>query len=387
MNTPHLAYMITEGFCFLYGLSILFRMNSSIGSQREIRQLRNMIYAYFGMLLPDIFYYLMEDGYLPLNPWFGLIMSFLSVVSIALGSYFWFRYVETRLHLKYDQKPLAQWLLALPLIFIIISDIVSLWTGWLFYADSQGFYQSTDAFTYVQGGVNYFYLIIPTVASLYFAFRSKSHLERGEYWTYAAYMIPPLITGLLEDNLPTVPILALGIFLIIQILFLMIQNMQIYNDALTNLNNRRHLNRYLEERLSRASAEHPVFLFMIDINGFKAINDAYGHVEGDEALRSFSLVLRGTAERYHAFAARYGGDEFSLVADGASIDPELIMAELQKEVTGCKLLQKKDANKPDFSISMGYTRCEQANEGVDLAFTRADAMLYAHKQEWHKNNP
>lgn len=55
MNTPHLAYMITEGFCFLYGLSILFRMNSSIGSQREIRQLRNMIYAYFGMLLPDIF--------------------------------------------------------------------------------------------------------------------------------------------------------------------------------------------------------------------------------------------------------------------------------------------------------------------------------------------
>src|SRR5574344_804286 len=312
----------------------------------------------------------MEDGYLPLNPWFGLIMSFLSVVSIALGSYFWFRYVETRLHLKSDQKPLAQWLLALPLIFIIISDIVSLWTGWLFYADSQGFYQSTDAFTYVQGGVNYFYLIIPMVASLYFAFRSKSHLERGEYWTYAAYMIPPLITGLLEDNLPTVPILALGIFLIIQILFLMIQNMQIYNDALTNLNNRRHLNHFLEERLSKASTEHPVYVFMIDINGFKAINDAYGHVKGDEALREFAAVLRDTAERYHAFAARYGGDEFSIVADGASIDPELIVKELDKEVKEKKFLLSDDPNKPVFSISTGYTRCEESGEEINAVISR-----------------
>lgn len=261
MNTPHLAYMITEGYCFLYRATVLFRMNSNIGSQKEIRELRNMIYSYFGMLIFDILSYLLEDGILPQNGWLSLFFGFFTIISICFGCYFWFRYIDTRLHLKYEQNVWAQLLLAVPLVFIVVADFVSLFTGWLFYVDDVGSFQTTDAFTWVQGSVNYFYLVIPTAASLVFAFKTKSHLERDEYWTYAAYMVAPLLAGILEDYLPTVPILALNIFLLIHILFLMIQNMQIYNDALTNLNNRRHLNGFLEERLPRASAEHPVYFF------------------------------------------------------------------------------------------------------------------------------
>jgi diguanylate cyclase (GGDEF)-like protein len=67
--------------------------------------------------------------------------------------------------------------------------------------------------------------------------------------------------------------------MMILILFLMMQNNQVCNDALTGLNNRRRLNRYLESVLPRVSAEHRMFLFIMDINSFKRINDMYGHVE------------------------------------------------------------------------------------------------------------
>mgnify|MGYP002478568899 CR=1 FL=1 len=386
MNTPHLAYMITEGYCFLYGATVLFRMNSNIGSQKEIRELRNMIYSYFGMLIFDILSYLLEDGILPQNGWLSLFFGFFTIISICFGCYFWFRYIDTRLHLKYEQNVWAQLLLAVPLVFIVVADFVSLFTGWLFYVDDVGSFQTTDAFTWVQGSVNYFYLVIPTAASLVFAFKTKSHLERGEYWTYAAYMVAPLLAGILEDYLPTVPILALNIFLLIHILFLMIQNMQIYNDALTNLNNRRHLNGFLEERLPRASAEHPVYFFIIDINGFKAINDAYGHVEGDNALTNFADLLRREEEKYHAFAARYGGDEFALVADGANINPDKIIADLEKSVAESPLFKKQDPSKPSFSISVGFTKVNEPENDINLVIARADRMLYIHKQQWHRQH-
>lgn len=112
----------------------------------------------------------------------------------------------------------------------------------------------------------------------------------------------------------------------------MIQDQQIYNDALTNLNNRRHLNHFLEERLSKASPERPVTVYMIDINGFKSINDRFGHVEGDNALRFFADVFRDVGSRYNAFIARYGGDEFSLVLDSASVKPEAVVEALNQEI-------------------------------------------------------
>lgn len=386
MDSPHLAYMVTEGYCFLYGATVLFRMTSNIGSQKEIRELRNMIYAYFGMLLTDIISYLFEDGIIPRCDWCLLLMGFLTIVSISFGCYFWFRFIETRLHLKYGQKPFAQFLLALPLVFILISDFVSLFTSWFYYVDpTAGAFESTMAFVYVQGAVNYFYLLIPTIASLIVAFKTKSHLERGEYWTYAAYMIAPLISGIVEEYIPTVPILALNIFLLIHILFLMIQSKQIYTDALTNLNNRRHLNMFLEERLPKANAEHPVFLFMIDINGFKAINDAYGHVEGDKALKRFADLLKESEAKYHAFAARYDGDESTLVADGAGIDPQSIIPDLEMGVEEGTLLENPDPNKPSFSISIGYTKVSESETDSDDVISRADAMLYIHKQEWHRH--
>lgn len=383
MTYPYLPYAITEIYCIIFAATIWFRLNGNLGSEHEVRQLRNMIYSYLGMLVTDVFWAFTEDGIIRPPHLLNAALNCITIICIACGCYFWFRFIEDRLHFSFASKKALNVLLKVPLLVVCTLDVLSIFTEWVFYIDAQGHYQSTSLFM-VHTIVNYFYLLIPTLYSVYRAYKARSKQERAEYWTYALYMVAPLLSGLLEDSFPTVPLLALNIFMMILILFLMLQNMQIYHDALTGLNNRRRLNRYLEECLTKASPEHPVLLFLMDINSFKTINDVYGHLEGDQALKIFSGVLKDVASRYYAFVARYGGDEFCMVADAAGHTPEEISADIQQSL---KNAQKKDAEENEsytFTVSIGYTVCDRGEARPDSILSSADRLLYENKKKWHE---
>lgn len=382
MTYPHLPYAVTEAYCIIFAATVWFRLNNNLGSEHEMRQLRNMIYSYLAMLATDIIWALGEDEliHLPRLPY--AFINAATVISIASGCYFWFKFIEDRLLLSFAANKTANRLLKLPLLLTCSLNLISVFTGWMFYIDEGGHYQSTSLFV-LNTTVNYLYLLVPTVVSVYRAIKAHAKEERAECWTYALYMTAPLVAGALESVFPLVPLLALNIFLTILILFLMMQNMQIDNDALTGLNNRRRLNRYLEDSLPKASAEHPLFVFLMDINSFKSINDIYGHLEGDHALATFSAILKEVASKYSAFAARYGGDEFCMVTTAGTHTPEEIAADLHRSL---KLAQEKhDAPPPQYTltVSIGHTVCNEAKKHPDAVLACADEALYQNKNRWH----
>jgi diguanylate cyclase (GGDEF)-like protein len=85
-------------------------------------------------------------------------------------------------------------------------------------------------------------------------------------------------------------------------------------DALTGLANRRHFDLYLEQEWSRALRQkQPISMVMLDIDYFKAFNDAYGHPLGDQCLTQVAQALEEVVQRPTDLAARYGGEEFALV--------------------------------------------------------------------------
>lgn len=383
MTYPYLPYAITEIYCGVFAMTVWLRLNSNIGSEHEVRQLRNMIFSYMGMITTDVLWAFTEDGFLHWNRMLYASVNAVTVMSIACGCYFWFRFIEDRLH--FGKKSLNIWL-TIPLLLVCSLDVISIFTGWLFYIDNGNHYQSTSLFL-IHTVVNYFYLLIPTIFSIFRAIKTPSREDRSEYWTYALYMAAPLLAGMLEETFPKVPLLALNIFLMILILFLMIQNMQVYNDALTGLNNRRRLNQYLKDCLERVDPERPILLFIMDINSFKAINDLYGHLEGDNALKTFSSILKKAACRYNAFVARYGGDEFCMVIEEAESSPEHIAAAIHESLANAQREPGSADKGYTMTVSIGHVSCADAEISPDMLLAEADRTLYENKKKWHTLNP
>ncbi|HSM52041.1 MAG TPA: diguanylate cyclase, partial [Thermoanaerobaculia bacterium] len=93
---------------------------------------------------------------------------------------------------------------------------------------------------------------------------------------------------------------------------------QALRDPLTGLFNRRYLEETLEREIVRAERSgEPLAAVLLDLDGFKVLNDRLGHAAGDELLRELGLLLRAKTRRSD-FACRYGGDEFLIVMPGSS---------------------------------------------------------------------
>jgi two-component system chemotaxis family response regulator WspR len=85
-------------------------------------------------------------------------------------------------------------------------------------------------------------------------------------------------------------------------------------DGLTELNNRRRLNEYLEAEWKRSIRQQTLLsVLLIDIDDFKLYNDTYGHVAGDEALKQVAHTLQQSVERSTDLVARFGGEEFCVI--------------------------------------------------------------------------
>jgi diguanylate cyclase (GGDEF)-like protein len=155
---------------------------------------------------------------------------------------------------------------------------------------------------------------------------------------------------------------------------------QAYSDTLTGLPNRRALDERLEEEVSSARRNNYSFaVIMMDLDGFKLVNDTYGHSVGDDVLRLvFNQMARGV--RTTDFLARYGGDELTLILSQTEMSSTLIVSE--KITEGMKKLKYKlpDGKRLKLGISGGIALYPvHARSGPDL-LRAADAALYHAKK-------
>jgi diguanylate cyclase (GGDEF)-like protein len=106
-------------------------------------------------------------------------------------------------------------------------------------------------------------------------------------------------------------------------------------DALTGLDNRRHLNDRIEEMFSHATRLcEPFSLVMCDLDKFKSVNDTHGHQAGDEVLKQLAAILKDEA-RTIDHVGRYGGEEFILILPGTVFDAAVTFAErVRKRIEG-----------------------------------------------------
>ncbi|PKN94994.1 MAG: hypothetical protein CVU44_04075 [Chloroflexi bacterium HGW-Chloroflexi-6] len=154
---------------------------------------------------------------------------------------------------------------------------------------------------------------------------------------------------------------------------------QAIRDALTGLFNRRHLGEILPSTIEKCRKGNlPLSLIMIDIDHFKAVNDAYGHQAGDLILQYLGKLLL-EEQAIDTIPCRYGGEEFAVVLPNASVDQAQGYAEnLRQEFSQYKLIIGESVIQATTSIGVAALYTHGQNEHAIL--TAADNALYLAKQ-------
>ena len=120
------------------------------------------------------------------------------------------------------------------------------------------------------------------------------------------------------------------------------------------------------------------FIFvMLDINGFKNINDTRGHVAGDEILKQVGKVITEYFESYNCESFRFGGDEFVLLIEDIQLSyVENLIVKLNEELV----------NLINVTLSHGCSEVDFNNaKPFHVALKKADAIMYSNKEQYYLN--
>ena len=151
-----------------------------------------------------------------------------------------------------------------------------------------------------------------------------------------------------------------------------------HTDPLTGLPNRRGLQQALQAALPRATPERLVALYLMDLDGFKPVNDLHGHEVGDALLQAVAQRLQGQVRRDGDVVARLGGDEFIVMAadlhspaQAEALGHAMLQAFAQPFAVGALRLQ--------VGLTIGYALAPLDGSDVQGLLQQADAAMYRGK--------
>src|SRR5579864_6790672 len=150
-------------------------------------------------------------------------------------------------------------------------------------------------------------------------------------------------------------------------------------DYLTELPNARSLFLHLDRELARSRRLNTSLTVMVcDLDGFKQINDRFGHLEGNRILRHFAKTLQGSCREYD-YVARMGGDEFVLVAPGLSSSAAQIRGICLNELAN--LAGREVCGEDLLSVSVGCAFYPEDGADAEKLLAEADRRMYIQKQQ------
>jgi len=152
-------------------------------------------------------------------------------------------------------------------------------------------------------------------------------------------------------------------------------------DPLTGLFNQYYLYKFFPEEIQKAKlSNYPLTIFMIDLDGFKAVNDTYGHLCGDGVLKQLAVILKKFV-RQTDMVIRYAGDEFALILPTADQNKAEILGNRLIAEVAKNIFKGKDNQDIRLTISIGFAIYPSDSEQIDTLIDLADKALYLSKQK------
>lgn len=301
------TYLYTEINVFAIVITILIFIslyNKTTNFTREHRLFKSILITNLLILTFDTLMWILDGKSTSFCRYALIISTFIYFFLQPLICMYWTFFVDY--HINHSENRLKKLLLpaSIPMILHTTLCFTSLFFNIFFNFDDNNVYHRGK------------YIILLTVISFSYILYTFQYLIRnrrritGTYFrSFLSFAFWPILCGLIQIFFYGLPLVAIGMTVSIFIVFINIQNQQMYHDYLTDLYNRRQLDLYLQD-LSVKYKEIIGGIFL-DINSFKSINDQFGHSTGDDALKHTAALLKKSFPC--SFIARLGGDEFVIL--------------------------------------------------------------------------
>ena len=259
------------------------------------------------------------------------------------------------------------WLLFLPALLSLVINIISIFTGIVFFVN-----EATEKLSRGPLGFLPFVMVgLYSVVLIYLLIiRSNKKLAEIIPIVFLAFALGSglVLPFVFKDNYATIFCVTIAIALFAYHEFSVHELTK--KDSLTGLLNRQAYYSDVDNDTKNITS-----LISIDMNGLKTINDTEGHLAGDEALLTLSACFM-KATKFRQTAYRVGGDEFVIICRKSSEEDVLKLVErIQKLVNDTK-----------YSCSIGYSFNFEGNKSIDDLLTESDAMMYVHKEQYYRES-
>lgn len=335
------------------------------------------IFAFILYFISDACWATMLSGMFPKIRFFAVLFNYTNYILLSLMGYGLFAFIAVSGKMSFFNSIRNRRLCFIPVVVSVLFISIAYVTNPLFWINENN--ELNALYFPLMIAVPSLYLIAGFIISVAYALRSELREEKRRYLVIGSVPFGVMAFGMIQVVALNAPTFCFGCT--IMWLWFYIQNTKalISVDDLTHLNNRGQINRYLEQ--IRYSEDSRVIILMIDIDRFKAINDRYGHAEGDRALVIVSDALRQTCAKINAsvFLGRYGGDEFTIIIQNP-IDED----HTERLITLLRnnLAEKRQENSLPYEldVSIGYDEVTDGNDSVYACMNRADEKLYIDKR-------
>ena len=305
------------------------------------------------------------------------VLVFLSGSGLFLGNvmigYLWAKFIMVHMNIPFSdiRRNIYRTIGFISIVLLVINIFYP-----LVFSVSDGRYQR--GFAYI---IFLIFAAFYILDSLYLYVKRVKKNGSLKLFPVHIFLIPVILGVVIQAFFVEIAITWTSIAISVAGIMTALKNEIIFTDCLTGLYNRV----YLEFLHKRACNKKDCWVsgIMIDLNGFKQINDNYGHAEGDLALCIVADLLRKSFSEY-GVVTRYAGDEFVIMLN--TTDDQLI----QKIIKSAKknfVTENEKSDKPyQLSASMGYAITNLSNETIDDFMNRIDEQMYQDKLKYYEHN-
>ena len=378
MDHFHIFYIEANLVCVIVFSILLFHNHFSIDRQEKQIKYGRALVMFVCYFLADSCWAAIVGGVIPKNRVLVAIDDFALYVFMAGITYFWLEYILAVEQAPNRENPAVRFAVAFPFFaatFVLIINYIAA-PGMLLNEELD----TMPAFGIYLITVPIIYIVMILLYTMRKAAQVRDPAEKRRHLFIGLFPLMSVIGGLVQQLFfPEIPIYCFACLILMLIFYIQSTESLISLDPLTSLNNRGQLARYISVRSNICPENRLTFVIMMDINGFKGINDTYGHAEGDKALVSIAEALKKVISGYSmpSFLGRYGGDEFIMIIHPTQAkEADQLVREIREEIRRTS----EAAHKP-YRLSLGIG-CDELGDREDVqdCILRADKKLYMDKE-------